>query len=213
MERIDDLQFRGLKILQDDGETRFSEDAVLLANFLRLRPEDRVIDLGSGGGILCILGEGKTGARFTGVERQARLVSLARRSAAMNGQAIEFLEMDLREAPGRLGHGAFTAAVMNPPYFQTGERSRNPGRAEARHGGAETLGEFLRAAFLLLKNGGRLFLCWPAAGLTDVLSALRAERLEPKRMAFVMQADLPRLALIEAKKLAGPGLLFTPPPQ
>lgn len=209
MERIDDLQFQGLHIIQDDDCACFTEDAVLLANYLRLSPRDRAIDLGCGNGLLCILGAGKTGARFCGVDAQARLIVLARRSARMNGQAIDFYEMDVMDAPGFFGHGAFTAVVTNPPYFSADGAGENESRARARHGSADTLDRFLTAAFLLLKNGGRLFLCWPAEGLTDILSALRAQRLEPKRMTLVCGRNKPRLALIEAKKLGKSGLTLT----
>lgn len=211
MERIDDLQFQGLRIVQDDETACFSADAVLLANFLRVQASDTVVDLGCGSGILCILGNGKTGAQFTGVERQARLIALARRSAQLNGQDIRFLEADAADAPALLGHGTFTAAVCNPPYFAAGDPSPNESRRAARHG-QDALPVFLHAAFLLLKNGGRFFLCFPASRLTDALTALRAARLEPKRMQLVAPkpGKPPYLALIECKKLAKPGLALEP---
>lgn len=207
MERIDDLQFRGLKIIQDDEASCFTEDAVLLANYLRAGPRDRVVDLGAGGGLISILAEAKTGAKFVGIEKQAKLVDLARRSAAMNGQAIDFCEMDVRDAPRQFGHGCFTAAVSNPPYFDALEDcGQSEGRALARHGGAALLDAFLEAAFLLLKNGGKLYMCWPVSGLTDALCLLRARRLEPKALRLVCQGQEPRLALITAKKLGKSGL-------
>jgi tRNA1Val (adenine37-N6)-methyltransferase len=207
MERIDDLQFQGLKIIQDDGEACFTEDAVLLANYLRAGPQDRVVDLGAGGGIISILAAAKTGAKFVGIEKRTRLVELARRSAAMNAQAIEFFEMDVRDAPRQFGHGSFTVAVSNPPYFDApADSGQSEGRALARHGGAALLDAFLEAAFLLLKNGSNLYLCWPVRGLTDALCLLRARRLEPKGLRLVCQGKEPRLALITAKKLGKSGL-------
>ena len=207
MERIDDLQFQGLKIIQDDAEPCFTEDAVLLANYLKAGPRDRVVDLGAGGGLISILAAAKTGAQFVGVEQQAKLVDLARRSAAMNAQAIDFFAMDVRDAPRQFGHGSFTLAVTNPPYFDAPEKSGQcGGRALARHGGAALLDVFLESAFLLLKNGGKLFMCWSASGLTDALCLLRARRLEPKDLHLVCQGKEPRLALITAKKLGKSGL-------
>ena len=213
MLRTDDLQFQGLTILQDGGASCFSEDAVLLANFLRLTPRDFAVDLGAGNGVISILGQAKTGARFAGVERDAAQCALARQSAKQNGQDIAFHCLDVSEAPGALGHGAFSAAVMNPPYFTAGAVAQNRSRAAARHGAPEALDLFLSAAFLLLKNGGRLFLCYPAAQLTGLLCALRAHRLEPKRLRTALPDALgaPQRLLVEAKKLGKPGLVWESP--
>ena len=111
MIRRDDLQHEGLVLYQDDALPRFDADAVHLAHFLRLRRGERAIDLGCGTGVLCVLGAAFTGAAFTGVDIEPRLVALARRSAKENGQDIAFLTLDARDAPARLGHGAFDAAV------------------------------------------------------------------------------------------------------
>lgn len=210
---MDDLQYEGLVLYQDTAYARFGADALKLCDFLRLKPADRVVELGSGTGVVCVLGAQKTGAQFTGVERQARLVELAEQSARQNKQAIRFLLADAADAPDRLGRGAFTAAVMNPPYFASGEPSPNPPTAAARHGAKAALETFLTAAFQLLQNGGRLFLIYPTSELSTLVSALRAHRLEPKRMRFLYtRAGAPaQRVLIEAKKLGRPGLTVEPP--
>lgn len=212
MERVEDLQFQGLRIIQDTELACFSQDAVLLSNFLCATANDRVVDLGCGNGIVAILGQGKTGAAFTGVELQPALCALAQRSAALNGQQIPFLNMDVRDAPRLLGCGSFTAAVCNPPYFHTGDRSCNESRAAARHDDAGGLDDFFHAAFLLLKNRGNFFLCYPAAQLVEVFAALRRNRLEPKRMRLVAFSDTaaPTTVLIASKKDAKPGLCVEP---
>lgn len=209
---MDDLQLDGLVLYQDTGLACFSADAIALAAFLRLRPNERVVELGAGTGVICVLGAHKTGARFTGVERQARLVELAQKSARKNGQQIEFVCCEAKDAPGLLGRGAFNAAVMNPPYFISGDQSPNESAAEARHAERGALEEFLAAAFQLLDNGGRLFLIYPAAELTTLLCALRAQRLEPKRIRFATTGKdgAPLRVLAEAKKLGGPGLVVEP---
>lgn len=213
MERQDDLQRHGLMLYQDTEFARFNADALLLCGFLRLMAKDNVIELGSGTGVVCVLGADGSGARFTGVERQERLVLLSQKSAAHNGQDIRFVCADVADAPGLLGHGTFTAAAMNPPYFTSGETSENPSQNIARHDAGDTLAIFLHAAFLLLKNGGRVFLIYPADSLAGLLSALRAERLEPKRMRFVyVKGGKNALrVLVEAKKLGKAGLAVEPP--
>jgi tRNA1Val (adenine37-N6)-methyltransferase len=209
MIRLDDLQFNGLKLYQDTELDRFSEDAVMLANFLRLTPGDRVVDIGCGNGILSILGAEKTGARFTGIDRQPAQVELARRSACLNGQDLSFYEMDIEAAPAALGYGKFTAAVMNPPYFAAGDLSKNSSRGEARHGALEA---FVVCAGKLVQNGGRIFLCYPVLGLTDLCWLMRREGLEPKRLSLFSPnaARAPRRLLMEGKKGAGPGLQMDP---
>ena len=213
MIRMDDLQYDGLVLYQDTDYVRFNADALKLCAFLRLSPADRVVELGSGTGVICVLGERKTGARFTGVERQTRLVELAEQSARQNKQAIRFLAADVAMAPELLGRGAFTAVVMNPPYFETGEPSPNASVAAARHGAAQAREIFCSAAFQLLNNGGKLFLIDSADTLADLMTALRAHRLEPKRMQLLYtKPNTPaRRVLIEAKKLGRPGLVVEPP--
>lgn len=213
MERVDDLQHNGLVLYQDSDYACFNADALLLTGFLRLTRRDSVVELGSGTGVVCVLGADNTKAQFCGIERQARLVALAQKSATQNGQQIRFLCADIADAPELLGRGTFTAAVMNPPYFTSGEESPNRSRSISRHDAGDTLGLFLRTAFQLLNNGGRLFLIYPADALVDLMQALRAERLEPKRMRLIYAdgRDCALRVLIEAKKLAKPGLIIEPP--
>lgn len=209
---MDDLQHNGLVLFQDDVYARFSADALKLLDFLRLKKADRVVELGSGTGVICVLGADVSGAAFTGVERQERLVALARKSAAYNRQDIRFVQADVRDAPDLLGRGTFTAAVTNPPFFTDGERSENASAALSRHADGGTLDEFLSAAFQLLDNGGRLFVVYPAAALAGLIVSLRAHRLEPKRLRFIVSApggEAVRV-LAEAKKLGRAGLTVEP---
>ena len=213
MERLDDLQHNGLMLYQDTELERFNADALWLCSFLRVGAEDTIVELGSGTGVVCVLGADNTGARFTGVERQERLVALAQKSAAYNNQDIRFLCADVAEAPALLGHGSFRAAVMNPPYFTSGEPSENASRNLTRHDAGHTLDSFLSAAFALLKNGGKLFVIYPASALADLFAALHKARLEPKRMRLVYSkaGENALRVLVEAKKDGKPGLVVEPP--
>lgn len=212
MERLDDLQHNGLMLFQDTELMRFNADALWLSSFMRVSAKDTVVELGSGTGVVCVLGADNTGARFTGVERQERLVALSQKSAAYNHQEIRFLCADVVEAPNLLGHGSFTAAVMNPPYFTSGERSGDESKNLARHDTGHTLNAFLSAAFALLQNGGKLFIIYPAGALTELFSALQQARLEPKRMRLVYSkaGENALRVLVEAKKGSKPGLIIEP---
>jgi tRNA1(Val) A37 N6-methylase TrmN6 len=217
-ERIEDLQFKGLRIIQSESGFRFGTDSVLLAGFANVGSKDRVADLGSGTGVMAILLEGRTGARLTGIEIQAVQCDMASRSAELNGQKIDFINADMRKVHELIGTGVFDAAICNPPYYpqNAGEVSR---KGEGGFEGAAThelyctLEEVSLTASRLIKYGGKLFICCPAGRLSEMFCSLTANGLEPKRLRLVSsRADKPPyLALIEAKKGASKGLRIETP--
>ena len=172
----------------------------------RIGKNDSVLDLGTGNGILCLYAEPRCGGTYTGIDVDEAQLSLARRSAEQNGQAIRFLHMDVSDAPDALGHGSFSRILMNPPYFTAGDEGKH---GTARHARDTLLSDWCAAAFLLLKNGGTLSMCYPAEQLQPLLSTLDAARFSVKRMQLLMSGSRARLVLIEAKKLGGSGMTVT----
>jgi len=217
-ERLDDLQRGGLRILQKTDGFRFGTDAVLLAHFASPRPKDRVVDLGTGTGILPLLMSARSpGASFTAIELQPEMADMAARSVSLNQLEgrITVLEADLRDAPSLLGCGSADLVVCNPPYSPLGAALANadPAQALARHEVGCTLAQVIESASKLLRNGGRLAMVFPAQRLLELLDAQRAARIEPKRVRLVHQRveDAPKLALAEGVKLGRPALHWLPP--
>lgn len=214
-ERIDDLQYRGMRLIQSPHFPSFTMDSVLLANFCRACAHDAVVDLGAGTGVLPVLLNARTGAICTALEVVPELCDMLRRSIALNNQqdSIRVLNIDLVDAPASLGYGAFSCAVCNPPYFTDASASPNPARCCARHEIACSLPDIARTAFSLLNNGGSFYMVLPARRLVDAAVTLRQSRLEPKELQFVLpqQNAAPSLLLLRAKKLAQPGLQVLPP--
>ena len=202
--RWESLQFEGYGIYQDEGLGRFTEDPVRLVHFLQGKKSERAVDLGTGNGIIPLYANALYGCPFAGVDVDGPQLRLARLSAQRNGQDIPFYELDVSEAPKALGCGRYDLVTMNPPYYAQACRGEDPQRARQRHG--DRLCDFLSAAFLLLNNGGRLCLCYRAEGLVDLVSLLRQNRLEPKRMELAAHGGRAKVVLLEAKKLAKPGL-------
>lgn len=210
--RLVDLQRDNLVILQNDAGFGVGMDAVLLAASARARRGDRVVDLCCGSGVVPVLMSARRpGVRFWGVEIQADVADMARRSVEINGlhERISIVCGDIRTWRGEFH---FDVATVNAPYFAAGGGS-DMGSDIARTEMLCDIGDVAGAAGRLLKNGGWLFLVHRAERLVDVLTALRTHRIEPKTLRFVHPyADAAaKIILISAKKGGGPGLVTERP--
>ena len=217
-ERLDDLQFAGLKILQKTAGFRFGMDAVLLSDFVRAEAQATVADFGTGTGILPLLmwGLGK-GQRFEAFEIQREMADMARRSVALNGLSarIRVHEASVEEAPSLLAPGSVDVIVCNPPYGMPGATLHNPGLSKdlARHQDPRGLKPWFTAAYRLLRGRGRMALIYPAPMMLSLMNDLSRAALIPKRFRLIYpRVDKPaNLVLVEAVKDARPTLQPEPP--
>lgn len=217
-ERIDDLQWMGLRIIQSPSAFRFGMDAVLLADFAGAHDGLRICDLGAGTGILPLLLYGRAqDILCDAVEIQPDAADRAGRTMRLNGLAdrITVHHRDLREVRQFLPHAQYDLVICNPPYSPQDTSLPSPRAAlrTARQEGECTLQDVADAAQWLLCHHGRLVLMLPVVRLVDALNTLRACRIEPKRLRLVhARVDRPaRLALIEGMRYAHPGLQVQPP--
>jgi len=203
-----DALFEGrLKVLQKKRGYRFSIDALLLAHFAKPLPMDRIIDLGTGCGILPLILTFRHKVKtVVGVEIQPSLAGLARRNVTLNrlSARIKIWEKDLKNLEGRSCRGTFDLVLSNPPYRKVGSGRVNPRleKALARHEITATLEDIIRTAGDLLKDKGRLTMIYPASRGVDLIEEMRKFHLEPKRLQFVHShpRDEARLLLIEGLK-------------
>ena len=189
-ERIDDLQRNGYQIIQRTDGFCFGMDAVLLSGFAAVRKGERALDLGTGTGIIPILLEAKTdGEHFSALEIQHEVADMARRSVALNGleEQIRIVEGDIKEASRIFGAASFDVATSNPPYMNDAHGLKNPNEKKAisRHEVLCTLEDVVREAAGLIKPGGRFYLVHRPHRLAEIINALTAWKLEPKRIKFV----------------------------
>ncbi len=195
-ERIDDLQRSGYGIIQKEGAFRFGMDAVLLSGFADVRKGETAVDLGTGTGIIPILLEAKTpGRKFYGVEIQPEMADMAGRSVLLNGleEKVTIVQGDIKMLlkgtellPAEL-FGRTDAVTSNPPYMKSEHGLRNPddALAIARHEVSCTLEDVCSAAARLLRCGGRFYMVHRPHRLPEIITAMKAVRLEPKRLKLV----------------------------
>lgn len=217
-ERIDDLDLKGLKIIQNPKGFCFGIDAVLLASFATIRRKDKVVDLGTGSGIIPLLVYGKHNPReIVGVEIQPEVAEMAMRSIAMNElqDIIKIHTGDIKNAPMELGTNEFEVALSNPPYkkVNTGIINLADTKAIARHEMLINLDDLVFAASRLLKDGGRFCMIHRPERLKDIFLSLDKYKFAPKRMKFVHSKahDKPVMLLIEATKGGGDFLKIEEP--
>lgn len=217
-ERIDDLQRNHYRIIQDPDRFCFGMDAVLLSGFARAKEGERVIDLGTGTGIIPILMEAKTCAmHLTGLEIQPDSADMARRSVKLNGLEgkIEIVTGDIKEAVSLFGAASFDVVTCNPPYMTEHHGLTNPGapKAIARHEILCTLEDVISQGSRLLKPGGNFYIVHRPFRLADIIVLLRQYKLEPKRMKLVypfVDKD-PNMVLIEANRGGRPRMTVEKP--
>jgi len=207
-----------LQILQKKRGYRFSADAILLSEFVRIQRDEIAIDLGTGCGILPLLLSQTTKVRsFLGVEVQKTLADLAERNVVLNHfqHRITILHEDYRTLPRIFPAGSFHVVVSNPPYrkFRSGRVNPSQERAIARHEIYGTIDDLVSVAAYLLPPKGRFYLIFPASRAVDAIASLRRNMLEPKQIRFVhpYAGARAKFILVESVKDSGVELKIMAP--
>ena len=190
-ERIDDLEFKGYKIIQNSEGFCFGIDSVLLSDFAKnIRHNSKVIDLGTGTGILCILLSGKTKLKeIVGVEVQEEVAQMAKRSVELNGleNKITILNENILNLENIYEKGSFDAIVTNPPYKKekTGIQNESEKKLISRHEITANLEDFIKVSKDLLKDKGEFYMVHRPERLVDIIYLMRKYKIEPKQIRFV----------------------------
>lgn len=209
-EHLDSLDYRGMVLIQHNDSFCFGTDSVLLANFASVNARDNCIDLGAGSGVLSVLIHARTHCHMLAVEVDAEQCDRLERTIVINGiqEFVRVQKINYIDKCSEIGIGKFDSAVCNPPYFRSDCGSIS-NKAGATHELLADIDGIASSASSLLKFGGKLFMCFPASRLCEVVCALCANSLEPKRMRLVSSTPnkKPYLCLIEAKKGGRHGII------
>ncbi len=218
-ERIDDLEYKGLKIIQNKDGFCFGIDSILLSDFAKeIKSNSKVIDLGTGTGIIATLLCEKTKLNhIIGVEIQKEVSDMAKRSIKLNKleNKFEIINQDIKNLDKMLKKASFDAVVSNPPYkkLNTGIKNENKKKLISRHEITASLEDFVKIAYKLLKDNGNFYLVHRPDRLVDIIEILRKNKLEPKKIKLVypMQNKEPNLVLIKSTKNGKPFLKIEKP--
>lgn len=190
-ERIDLLMQHNLKIIQSPNVFSFSLDAVLLGDFAKIRKRDdlKILDLCSGNGAVALMLSQKTKSPIYGIEIQAALADMAKRSVSLNNldNQISIIQKDLKEI-GTEQYDKVDVITCNPPYFpleENGHVNPNEHLAIARHELHLTLDELLFKMSKLLKMMGKAYIVYRPDRFLELMDGMRKYRIMPKRVRFI----------------------------
>lgn len=217
MERIDDLQYKELKIIQNTEGFCFGIDSILLTEFAKDMKKDKyIVDLGTGTGIIAILLAKKVDAKkVVGVEIQSEVSDMATRSVKLNGlqDTVKIINEDIHNLS--LEKNSFDYVVTNPPYKKkgTGLINKDDKQIISRHETTVMLDEWIKVSSELLKDRGSLYIVYRPERLSEIFECLSKRKLEPKRIRLVYpkKDKNANLVLIKAVKNAKPFLKVEKP--
>ena len=215
-ERLDDLLCGGKRIIQNTKEFCFSIDAVLLAHYPKCHKNWRVLDLGTGTGVMPLLMADEV-KEIHAVELNPVMADLARRNVILNKleEKIFVAEGDYRGIKDLYKPESFDLVIANPPYrpLLQGQLNNLSGVARARHEITATLADVVAAACYALKYHGRFAMVHLPERIGEIMVAMHENHIEPKRMQLVYPfADKePNLVLLEAYKNGRPRLQVDKP--
>ncbi len=215
-ERIDDLEYKGLKIIQNTKGFCFGIDAVLLSDYAKnIKKEARVLDLGTGTGIISILLCEKTNlSKIIGVEVQKEVADMAKRSVRLNNleNKFEIINDNITNLEKIYERNSFDVIVTNPPYKKenTGIVNEEKKKLISRHEILAKLEDYIKISNKLLKDKGEFYMVHRPERLVDIIAYMRQYKIEPKEIRFVCshENEPPKLVLIKGVKNGKPFLKF-----
>lgn len=213
-ERIDDLEINNLKIIQNTEGFCFGIDSVLLSNFAgNIKKQSKVLDLGTGTGIIPILLCAKTQLKkVLGVEIQEEVYEMTKRSIELNNlnDKFEVINANILELNKIFNKNTFDVVITNPPYKKknTGILNENNKKIISRHEVTATLEDFIKIAKDMLKDKGEFYMVHRPDRLVDIISIMRNYKIEPKQLRFVYsdKNQPANLVLVKGIKNARPFL-------
>jgi len=186
---------------------RFGIDSILLAHFLNLKPQDLVLEVGAGSGIISLIALKRfPKAKIFALELESIFIECLKRNILENKlqEKLFIIKGDIKTFLFK--SGIFDVIFSNPPYFKSRSGRKSPYEIEniARRDIEFELDEFLKKVSSLLKNKGKFYLVFTALRLAELIYLLKKNKLEPKllRLVYSYPGSEAKLVLLLAIKNA-----------
>lgn len=214
-ERIEDLQCKGLKIIQNKDYYTFTSDSVILANFIKMKKGDKGADIGTGCGVIPVLLSAKVEfEKISAFEIQPQMARIAEKNVILNKleDKIEIVSDDVRNFKQHFKAESFDVVFSNPPYMHSNVAlNEKPVRSIARHDNKLPIDDLCKTAYDMLKFNGKFYVVYTSTRTAELIWTLKKFNLEPKRMFFTENGkDRVVLVVIEAVKGAKQGMEVLP---
>lgn len=214
-ERLDDLEYKELKIIQNPDGYCFTGDSVLIANLANVFSGDKVVDLGTGSGVIALLIAKKYNPRLVlGIEIQERLADMAKRSVEINGLSdiVTIINKPMQGIYKEIGSN-FDVVVSNPPYDKASDATILSEIDICKTEIKVNSKEVIECASRLLRYGGKFYMINKARNLVDILCTMREFKIEPKKIYFIQPKDNKDIDtfIVEGKKGGKPSLVIPKP--
>ena len=205
-ERLDDLLCKDMHIVQNKKLYTFTSDAVLLANFIKAKKTDKVVDLCSGSGVVGILFYAKNECDMTLVELQKQMFLMSQKSLTLNNieDKVKIYNCSVQDSYKILGQEKFDIVLCNPPYKKPQNHNVTETKeiAMCKYELMLTFEELCVSVSKLLRFGGKFVFVHDTSRLTEIISTLKKYHLEPKKIEFCFPKNKQEsnVVLIEAVK-------------
>lgn len=213
-ERLEDLQCKGLKIIQNKDYYTFTSDSVILANFINTSKKHNCVEIGCGCGVISILLSAKKDfSSITAFELQKEMASLAEKNIKLNNlqDKIKIVNDNVLNFDKYIKKANIDIVFSNPPYMKGGEENKNIIRDKARHEKSLPLEDLTRCTSQMLKFGGKFYVVYSAERSIELISSLLKNNLQPKKMFFTSNGKgRVVLVIIEAVKGGKSGVKVLP---
>ena len=218
MEVINDLlNYNNMKIVQNTDWFSFSIDSVLLANFVRVRKNQKIVDFCTGNAPIPLFLSTRTNSKILGIELQKEVFDIALKSIEINDlcDQIKIINQDVKDFCKTSETDIYDLITCNPPYFKYNNASKinlNDVKSVARHEIHLKLDDIFKGAKKILKNNGKIAMVHRTDRLIDVIMKMKENNIEPKRLQFIypFKDRNSNLVLIEGSKNGNQGLKLEP---